>query len=90
MKLVLLQRIVPAAFLLIAFVGCGGGSAPLKGTWEEPLTMEEWMKLPPESKFTVETFEKLKAGEPSLQNEKAWAKFAKETVASARKKELPK
>ncbi|MBX9680482.1 MAG: hypothetical protein K2X38_17125 [Gemmataceae bacterium] len=80
------------AILTLGFslTGCGGGSAPLKGTWEEPLTLAQWKKLPPETKFTVETFEKLKAGEPSLQDEKAWSKFARETVNPARKKELQK
>jgi hypothetical protein len=88
--MVSLHRILPAAIVIPGLLGCGGGSAPLKGAWEEPLTMEEWRKLPPETKFTVAAFERLKAGEPSLQQEKAWAKFAKETVAPARSRELPK
>jgi len=54
-----------------------------------PLTVEEWKGLPAQSKYEVETLERLKLGDPKLQDQRAWDKFTREVLLPARKKERP-
>jgi len=71
--------------LLIAIVGC---SRP-DNSAAQPLTMEVWAALPPEKKFEIGTFERLKLGNPKLQDDREWNQFAQKVMLPAKKKERP-
>lgn len=73
---------------LAVVVGCGSPSQ-VKAPEEIPLTVEEWKTLPPDQKYQIETFERLKAGNPKLQNQKEWDKFTREVILPAKKKDFP-
>ncbi len=81
-----------AAILLLltvsfALVGCG--RAPTKDLANEPLTVEDWKDMPVESKYEIGTFERLKLGEPKLQDDREWQLFARNVMLPAKKRELP-
>ncbi len=75
------------AFLLLLMVvgGCGRRLPPPPS---EPLTVEEWKEMPVETKYEIPTLERLKAGEPKLQDDREWARFASKVLVPARKKDL--
>ena len=75
-----------AACLLGFAVGCGG---PRPATTPEsaPLTLDDWKALPPAVKYQIETFERLKQGDPKLQDERAWQKFSRDVLVPAMKKD---
>ncbi|MBI2807724.1 MAG: hypothetical protein HYX68_22310 [Planctomycetes bacterium] len=76
-------------FLWMVFLAAGcGGTVELPPA--EPVTLEVWKAMPPESKFEAATLERLKAGEPRLQKEAEWARFTRTVLIPARKKEFPK
>jgi len=54
-----------------------------------PLTVEEWKALPRETKYEVDSFERLKLGNPSLMIGDGWEKFQRTVVNPARKKDFP-
>lgn len=75
-----------AAVVLGATLGCGG---PSKQTAAEatPLTIAAWKGLPVSDKYSPETLERLKAGNPELNTPEGWEKFQKTELAAARKKD---
>lgn len=81
-------RLLAVAAVVVGLAGCGspGGSAEAKPT---PLTVADWKTLPPDQKYTPETLERLKEGDPELQTAEGWEKFQKTVVAPARKKDYP-
>lgn len=70
-----------------ALAGCGGPAPGAKPT--APLTVAEWKTLPPGQKYTLDTLERLKEGDPGLQTAEGWEAFQKSVVAPARKKDFP-
>lgn len=69
-------------------VGCGS-SQPTAGDGAPPLTVEQWKALPVETKYEIETLERLKQGDPNLQDQRAWDKFTREVLLPAKKKDFP-
>lgn len=85
------MRGVSVLFAALAFgaAGCGGSSSPdPKGT-ASPLTVNDWKALPVAQKYTPETLERLKTGDPNLNTAEGWEAFQKTVVAPARKKDFP-
>jgi hypothetical protein len=74
-----------SAFVL---VGCGG-QQPTPPPEEIPLTVEEWKKLPTQAKFEIETFERLKRGDPKLMDQRTWDKLYREVILPSKRKEMP-
>lgn len=75
--------------LAIGLTGCGSpNSTPSQNT--APLTVADWQKLPPDQKYTPETLERLKTGDPALETAEGWEKFSRTTLAENRKKDGPK
>lgn len=68
--------------------GCGGTAAAPAGAADKPLTVAEWTNLPVDAKYTAETIERLKKGDPNLETPEGWEKFQKTVVAPARKKDF--
>ncbi|MGL6094636.1 MAG: hypothetical protein ACRC7O_02390 [Fimbriiglobus sp.] len=56
---------------------------------EIPLTIEQWKALPPETKFQIDSYERLKLSEQRLYDSREWDKLYKTTVLPAKAKELP-
>lgn len=54
----------------------------------EPLTFETWKILPAQQKYDVSTLERLKLGEPKLQEDREWERFLYTVIAPGKKKEL--
>jgi hypothetical protein len=83
---------VRTTFCLVALgllSGCGSSPAPTASP-EQPLTIEEWKKLPVAQKYDVTTFERLKSGNPKLQDEREWNKFSREVMTPAKKNDQAK
>lgn len=81
-------RLLVGAIFLSGALGCeAGSSAPADD--ERPLTFEDWKAMPAEAKYRGATFERLKLGDPKLQDDRAWDKFQREVVLPARKKDPP-
>lgn len=74
------------AMLALSLAGCG---RRITHPPSEPLTVEAWTALPPETKFEIATLERLKQGTPQLQDDREWDRFARTVLNPARKKELP-
>jgi hypothetical protein len=74
--------------VLMAAAGCGK-SDPAPTAEEAPLTVEQWKELPVAEKYEPATFERLKAGDPKLADDRGWAKFTRETLLPAKKKDQP-
>ncbi len=53
------------------------------------LTITDWATLPVEEKYAPETFERLKIGDPKLNDEENWDKFMREVIVPARKIDIP-
>ena len=81
-------RLLAVLALALGLTGCGspGGPAGAKPT---PLTVADWKAMPTDQKYTPETLERLKEGDPDLQTAEGWEKFQKTVVAPARKKDFP-
>ncbi len=75
--------------LVLALAGCGGAK-PDATAQVGPLTVAEWRLLPPERKYTAETIERLKEGDPVLATPEGWDAFNKTTLMESRKKYFPK
>lgn len=69
----------------VGVVGCGG-PAP---TPPAPLSVADWKAMPPDQKYTPETLERLKEGDPKFQTPEGWEAFQKTVVQPARKKDFP-
>lgn len=76
------------AALALAIAGCGS-SAPAPAGADVPLTVEQWKVLPAQAKYEIDTLERLKLGDPKLQDQRAWDKFAREVLLPAKKKDRP-
>jgi hypothetical protein len=74
--------------LTLALAGCGGGGAAATGA-DVPLTVADWKALPVESKYSAETLERLKKGDPNLATADGWETFQKTVIAPSRKKDFP-
>jgi hypothetical protein len=70
----------------LAAAGCGSGS-PAATSGPEAVTVEAWKSLPPDEKYTVDTFERLKLGDPKLQDQREWDRFTKAVLIPNRKKD---
>lgn len=76
---------VLGAALAAAPGGCG--STPATAPGETPLTVEQWKALPAQTKYEVDTMERLKLGDPKLQDQRTWDKFTREVLLPAKKKD---
>lgn len=84
-----MRVLVVPLFLAVAAGLAGCGSPPASAPEERPLTLEQWKALPPETKYEIDTLERLKQGNPKLQDQREWEKFTRDVLLPARKKELP-
>ena len=76
--------------LISLALGCGGSAAlPAPPTTPTPLSLAEWKQLPIEEKYDGATFERLKLGDPRLQNDRAWNAFMRKEIVPERKKDIP-
>ncbi len=50
-----------------------------------PLTEAEWKTLPPAQKYHAESYERLKLGEPKLNDPKEWSRFERTVILPGRK-----
>jgi hypothetical protein len=86
------KAIRPAGLLvwlvLGGFAGCGPSSSP-PSPEEASLSVEQWKAMPPDQKYQIETFERLKAGNPKFRNQNEWDKFTREVILPAKKKDFP-
>lgn len=73
---------------VVGLAGCGGDK-PGGGAAAAPLTTAEWKTLPADQKYTPETIDRLKSGDPALQTPEGWEAFQKNVVTPARKKDFP-
>jgi hypothetical protein len=77
-------------FLVGLLIGIGCGKTdPVAAPEVSPLTVEQWKELPVQLKYEVDTFERLKAGNPKLQEPKEWEKFNRQVLLPAKKKDIP-
>jgi hypothetical protein len=82
------MRVAGGVLWVTLALGCSGaGSAPAPQA--APMTVNDWKALPVEQKYTPETLERLKAGDPNLQTPEGWDAFQKNVVAPARRKDYP-
>lgn len=72
--------------LALGVTGCGSTTAPKPPT---PLSVADWKGMPTDQKYTPETLERLKDGDPKLQTAEGWEAFQKTVVVPARKKDFP-
>jgi hypothetical protein len=77
------------AALVLGSTGCGGSGSRAPESPAAPLTVTDWKALPVDQKYTPETLERLKAGDPNLSTAEGWEAFQKNVVAPARKKDFP-
>jgi hypothetical protein len=85
------MRFAGTILLAAVVLGCLGCSEtkPPPAPEQTPLTVSDWKALPPEQKYTIDTFERLKAGDPKLYDPAHWDAFNKTVVLPARKKDFP-
>lgn len=69
----------------VAAAGCGGRPADPPPA----LTVADWKTMPSDRKYTPETLERLKQGDPTLETPEGWEAFSRTTLAAARKKDFP-
>jgi len=72
-----------AAALLLVLFGCSSSKGP-ESPESHPLSMDDWKKMPPETKYKVETFERLKGGNPRLNDPEAWEMFVEQVIVPAK------
>lgn len=75
------------SLLLASAAGCSRPS--VAETLPEPLTVAEWKTMLPQQKYEIGTLERLKVGEPRLQNDREWERFLYTVVAPGKRAELP-
>lgn len=71
----------------LALAGCGTKSADAPET--APLSVADWKAMPVEAKYSPDTLERLKEGNPTLQTPEGWTAFSRTTLAETRKKDFP-
>jgi hypothetical protein len=74
--------------LTLLVVGCGQHPCDVAPV-DTPLTLEQWKALPPQTKYEIATLERLKQGNPKLQDQREWDKFTRNVLLPSKKKELP-
>ena len=76
-----------AALAAALLTGCGGERTQefMEIGPREPLTVEQWKQLPPSEKFDPVSFERLRLGDPKLQDPKAWREFEQNVIAKEMK-----
>ncbi len=78
---------VVLAAVVFGLAGCG--DKPVGAGAPSPLTVTDWKAMPANQKYTPDTIERLKAGDPHLQTAEGWEAFQKAVVGPARKKDFP-
>ena len=77
-----------ALLLLIGCpLGCGREASPTNAM--TPLAVEDWKAMAAEEKFSFQTMERLKVGNPRFQNDAEWDRFARTVFVPAQRRELP-
>jgi hypothetical protein len=69
-------------------IGCQRGDSVLNPE-DNPLTVEQWQGLPQSQKYEAPVYERLKAGNTALRDERAWYKFNREVIMPQKKRDLP-
>lgn len=82
------MRIASGVLVALA-LGCGSSQPSRSGPDAVPLTAKDWKSLPADQKYSPETLERLKAGDPSLETAEGWDDFQKKVIIPARKKDFP-
>jgi hypothetical protein len=77
------------ALLLLAAVGLAGCGGRPVGPSSAPLSVAEWKAMPVGQKYTADTLERLKAGDPKLGTPEGWEAFSRTTLREARKNDFP-
>jgi hypothetical protein len=76
------------AALALALTGCGSASKNVPPP-TTPLTVAQWQTLDVEQKYAPETFDRLKQGDPKLQDPREWDNFFASVIVPNRKKDIP-
>jgi hypothetical protein len=81
-----MKTVTPLLLLATALslAGCGGKPT---GTPVVPLSVEDWKAMPTDQKYTSQTLERLKEGDPKLQTTEGWEQFSRTTLPEARRKD---
>lgn len=76
--------------------GCGSSGSdveigkPAELAAEAPLSLEEWKAMTDlTEKYDAATLERLRAGNPDLESDQAWARFEEEVIGPALVKDKP-
>jgi hypothetical protein len=76
--------------LLAAALGLAGCGGKPTGTPIVPLRVEDWKAMPSDQKYTAQTLERLKEGDPKLQTAEGWELFSRTALPEARKRDFPR
>ena len=80
-----MKHAIAFTLLGMALAGCDGGGPDNPSPEHVPLTQAEWQTMPADQKYEVVTFERLKLGNPELQDDREWNRFYKSVVLPAKK-----
>lgn len=69
--------------------GCRGQSTE-PAAEKTPLSVADWQALPVDKKYTSESLERLRRGDPKLQTPEGWDEFQVTILLPARKRDFPK
>ena len=78
---------IASVVVALGLAGCGSNLSATKPP--APLSVADWKSMPTDQKYTPETLERLKEGDPKLQTAEGWEAFQKTVVVPARKKDFP-
>lgn len=71
--------------LALMALGCAGsGSTPAPTT---PLSIDEWKSMVGPQKYEVDTFERLREGNPTLRDPVAWDRFFRTVVVPQKRRD---
>ncbi len=75
--------------LALAFLPAGcGRSRPAAAAEREPLTVEQWTALPANTKYDIDTLERVKVSDPRFQAEEQWDQFARTVIVPAKSRDV--
>lgn len=83
---------MPRILILLVLIaaGCGGSKTTSTVPIEGPLSVEQWKQMDDMTlKYDPVTFDRLKKGDPKLEDEKAWDAFMRTVVFPQRKIDIP-